>query len=231
MSYTLAMNPRTELGRRAKRLHARREIPAVLYGHGIESKAIKVQRSEFLRIYRAAGTSSLIDLTMDASTPVKALIQEVQVNPVSMEPYHIDFRQIRLDEAIVVDVPLKFIGEAPAVKELAGTLVHPIPSLQVKCLPAHLPHEIEVNLSLLKTFNDAITVGALVLPHGVAVLDDPNVMLATVTPPLSEEQLKKIEEEGKAGDVGAIKTEADEKKAAEAAKEAEEKSAAATTAT
>ena len=182
MSYALAVLPRTELGRQAKHLHARSEIPAVLYGHGIESQAIKVKRSEFLKLYRVAGTSSLIDITVDTSMPVKALIQEVQVHPVSMDPYHIDFRQVRMDEALVVDVPLKFVGESPAVKELAGTLVHPIPSVQVKCLPADLPNEIEVDLASLKTFDDAITVGTLVLPKGVAVLDDVNATIAVVMP-------------------------------------------------
>ncbi len=223
MPYPMNVASRTDLGKQAKHLHERGEIPAVVYGHGIESRAVRMARSDFLKIYRTAGTSSLIDLTVDSASSVKALIQEVQVNPISMEPYHVDFRQVRMDEALVVDVPLAFVGEAPAVKELAGTLVHPIPSVKVSCLPADLPHEIAVDLAALKTFDDAITVGTLLLPKGVKVLDDPNVTIAVVTPPLTEEQLKKMDEESKVGDVTTIKTEAEEKKEAETAKAAEEK--------
>lgn len=225
MSYALAVETRADLGKQAKHLHERGEIPAVIYGHGIEPKSVQVKRSEFLKIYRTAGMSSLIDIAVGATAPVKALIQEVQVNPVSMDPYHIDFRQIRMDEQLVVEVPITFVGESPAVKELAGTLLHPIGALKVKCLPADLPHEIEVDLAVLKTFEDSITVGSLALPKGVSVLDDANVTIAAVTPPLTEEQLKKMEAEATSGDVTAIKTEAEEKKAAEAEKEAAEKAA------
>ena len=217
---------RTGLGRRAKHIQDSGNIPAVVYGHGIEPKAVQVNRSEFRKLYRQAGTSSLIDLTVDSGSPVKALIQEIQVHPITMDPYHIDFRQIRMDEELTIDVPLKFVGESPAVKGLAGTLVHPIAEIKVKCLPADLPHEIEVDLSLLKTFDDSITVKTLNVPKGVTVLDDANVTIAMVTPPLTEEQLKKMEEEGKTADVTTIKTEAEEKKQAEEAKKAEEAAAA-----
>jgi large subunit ribosomal protein L25 len=226
MPHSIAVATRSALGRRAKHVHDTGNIPGVMYGHGIEPKPVQVSRSEFRKVYRAAGTSSLIDASLDQATPVKVLIQEVQVNPISMEPYHIDFRQIRMDEELVIDVPLKFVGEAPAVKELAGTLVHPLNEVKVKCLPADLPHEIEIDLSALKTFDDAITVGSLTIPKGVTIVGDPQATIALVTPPLTEEQLKKLEEEGKAIDVTAIKTEAEEKKAAEAAKAAEESAAA-----
>lgn len=225
MPHSIAVASRSALGRRAKHVHDTGNIPGVVYGHGIEPRAVQVARSEFRKLYRDAGTSSLIDLSLDNATSVKALIQDVQVHPISMEPYHIDFRQIRMDEELIIDVPLSFVGEAPAVKELAGTLVHPLSEVKVKCLPADLPHEIAVDLSALKTFDDAITIGSLQALKGVTFLDDANITIAVVTPPLTEEQLKKMEEEAKVGDVTAIKTEAEEKKAAEAAKAAEEAAA------
>lgn len=225
MPYAMTVASRTALGRRAKHVHDTGNIPAVVYGHGIEPKAIQVDRSEFRKIYRKAGMSSLIDLTVDAGAPVKALIQEIQVHPITMDPYHIDFRQIRMDEELVIEVPLKFVGESAAVKGLAGTLVHPIAEVKVKCLPADLPYEIEIDLSALKTFDDVITVATLNVPKGVTVLDDANITIAVVVPPLTEEQLKKMEDEGKTADVTAIKTEAEEKKSVEEAKKAEEAAA------
>lgn len=225
MPHTLAAEPRTELGRRAKQVRLSGKIPAVMYGHGLEPKAIQVKRSDFRNIYRDAGTSSLIDIAVEGEAPVKALIQDVQVHPVSLEPSHVDFHLIRMDEKVTVDVPLAFVGESKAVKELAGTLVVPKDTVEVECLPADLPREIEVDLSALDTFDDAITVGSLKLPKGVAVLDDPEEVIANVSRPLTEEELKKLEAEAAPVDVTAIKTEAEEKKATEEAKKAEEAAA------
>lgn len=221
MSYALKATIRKALGRRAKTLLETGEIPAVVYGHGVDPRSIQVNGREFHKILGTAGTSSLIDLDVDGK-PVKVLIKDVQVHPVSMEPEHIDFHQINMKEELQTEVPLKVVGESKAVKELAGTLVQSLDEIRIKCLPADLPHEIEVDISSLNTFDDAITVGALKIPSGVEVLNDPEEIVATVAAPLTEEQLKKLEE-GEQHDVSAIKTEAEEKKAAEeAAKAAEE---------
>ena len=142
-----------------------------------------------------------------------------------MDPYHIDFRQIRMDQPITVEVPLKFVGESKAVKELAGTPVFAMDTLEVKCLPANLPHEIEVDMSLITSFEDNITIGSLKLPTGVEALQDPEAVIANVSRPLTEDELKALEAASAPVDVTAIKTEAEEKKDAEAAKEAEEAAA------
>lgn len=224
MSFSLTAATRADLGRQAKKVRTAGSIPAVMYGPGTEPKAIQLGVSEFQKLYRAAGSSSLIDVAVDGATPVKVLIQEVQLNPLTMRPQHVDLRQIRMDEELTVDVPLVFEGEAPAVKELAGTLVHAYDALTVTCLPADLPHEITIDLGALKTFDDTITVADLKLPKGVTIVEDAGVTLATVVPPLTEDQLKKMEESASA-DVTAVKTEAEEKKAEEEAKKAEEAAA------
>lgn len=224
MTFALAAAPRTAIGKRVKDVRNAGRIPAVVYGHGVEPQAVSFAFSDFLKLYRSAGSSSIIDVTVEGATPIKALIQEVQMNPLTMRPQHVDLRQIRMDEELTVEVPIRFVNEAPAVKELAGTLVHAYDALTVKCLPADLPHEIEVDLSKLLTFDDVITVGDLALSKGVAVLEDASVTIASVTPPLTEDQLKKMEEEAKV-DVTAVKTEAEEKKAAEEVEKAQEAAA------
>jgi large subunit ribosomal protein L25 len=224
MTFTLTAALRTEIGKRVNAVRDAGKIPAVVYGHGIQPTSLTLGTSEFQKLYRAAGSSSLIDLTVDNAAPVKVLVQEVQLHPLTMKPQHVDFRQINMKEEFEVEVPLAFAGDAPAVKELAGTLVRAYDAVLVKCLPADLPHEIVVDLSSLKTFDDVITVADLVIPSGVTVMLDPTVSLVSVSAPLTEEQLKKMEEEG-AGDVTAVKTEAEEKKEEEEAKKAEEAAA------
>lgn len=226
MSYALAAAKRTAIGRRSHTLMDTGSIPAVLYGRGVESVPIQLQRGEFRKVYRDAGTSSLIDLALDGATPVKVIVKDVQVHPLTLDPVHVDLHQIRMDEEMTANVPLRFMGDSKAVKEFAGTLVHSLNALRVKCLPANLPSAIDVDISSLETFDDAITIGSLNLPPGVTVLEDPGTTIATVAPPLTDEQLKKLEE-AVPTDVTAIKTEAEVKKAEDEAKKAEEAAAAA----
>ncbi len=224
MSYDINATTRTALGRQSKQTLEEGLIPCVIYGHGIEPRSIQVVRGEFRKVYRQAGTSSLVDVIIDNSAPVKALIQEVQVDIVMMEPVHIDFRQIRMDEKVTVEVPLHVIGESKAVKELAGTLMVSMNEVTVECLPGDLPHEIIVDISKLATFEDSITIGSLDLGKGVESTQDATLVVAAVIRPLTEDELKKMEETTK-GDVSGIKTEAEEKKATEAAKKAADEAA------
>lgn len=220
MSITLKAASRADVGKRVKQVRTSGNVPAVIYGHGVEPRAISFGVSDFQKAYRTAGMSSLIDVAIDEKPPVKALIQEVQVHHLTMKPNHVDLREIRMDEELTVKVPLVFIGEAPAVKELAGTLNRPMDELTVRCLPANLPHELQVDLSSLKTFDDVLTIADVKLPAGVTVVEDATISIASVAPPMTEDQLKKLEEQSQ-GDVTAVKTEAEVKKAEEEAKEKE----------
>ncbi|MFA6503393.1 MAG: 50S ribosomal protein L25 [Patescibacteria group bacterium] len=191
-------------------------LKAVVYGHGLPSRTIQVSTPDFKKLYRAVKHSTLFDLDVEGEQPVKALIGEVQVNPVNMHPVHVDFRQLRMDENVTVSVPLVFVGESAAIKALGGTLIKSLDELEVECLPGDLPKEIVVDLSSLNTFEDMITIGSLSLPKGVVTTHDLNDAVATVEAPMTEEELKKMDE-AQAGDVTAIKTEAEEKKEKEAA--------------
>lgn len=221
---TLEASARTALGRRAKTVREALLIPAVMYGHGVETRTISVPFQTFRKVYSQAGTSSLVDVVIDGASPVKAIIKEVQVNPLTMSPIHIDFHQVNMTEAMTAHVPLSFTGDSLAVKALGGTLVKSLDHVEVECLPADLPHEIVVDISQLQTFDDKITIGGLKLPKGVSVTNEPEAMVAFVEAPLTEEELKKLEE-SQVGDVTAVKSEAELKKEAQAATEVAEANA------
>lgn len=221
MNYAITATPRTSLGKRSKDERAVSRVPAVVYGRGVESKSISVGRSEMVKLMKTAGYSSLIDLTVDAQAPVKVLLKEVQLDHLTMVPAHVDFYQVRMDEEITAEIPLKFAGESKAVKQDGGTLIKSLDKIEVRCLPGDLPHEIEVDLGSLNTFEDMISVGGLTLPKGVVAVTDAKLTIATVARPLTEDELKKLEESA-LGDVTTVKTEGEEKKAAEEAKKAEE---------
>lgn len=199
----------------AEPMNGREPIKAVVYGNGIPSVSLNIGASDFLHLYREVKYSSLFDLVVDDAEPVKALIQDVQVHPVTMQPIHVDFRQIRMDQPITVQIPLIFEGESEAVK-MGGTLIKNLEEVEIECLPAKLPKELVVDLSALKTYEDRISASSLQIPEGVTLHHEDDEMIATVEEPLSEEELKKLEEQ-EVGDVSAVQAEGDEKKEGEEA--------------
>lgn len=221
MTYAITAEKREQTGKRTALEQEGKRIPAILYGQGVTNQAISVGRSEFAKVYREAGSSALIDISLGADAAVKTLIKEVQVHPLTMEPIHIDFYQVRMDQEIEAQIPLNFVGESKAMKVDGGTLVKSMDEIEVRCLPANLPSSIDIDLTLLNTFDDSITIGSLKLPAGVEVLNDPELTIATVARPLTEDELKKMEE-SQIGDVTDIKAETEEKKEAREAEEAAE---------
>ncbi len=162
-------------------------VPGVLYGHGVTNQTVMVNGHELERMYRAAGESTLVDLTVDGNAPVKVLIYDVQHNPLSNALQHVDFYQVNMTEKLTTEIPLVFTGESPAVKALGGTLVTSLEEIEITCLPADLVKEITVDISSLATFADKITVSQLTIPVGIEVLTPGETAIATVAEPRAEE--------------------------------------------
>lgn len=206
---------RKETGKKVKSLRKKGIIPAVLYGPKIKSLSLEVDLKEFEKVYQAAGESSLINLEVDEKK-FSVLIHALELNVISQKPIHIDFYQPRLDEEITATIPLIFEGEAPAVKDLAGTLIKNIHEIEVKALPQDLPHSIQANIEKLKTFEDTVLVNDLIVPSGVKILKEPGEIVAQVVPPQKvEEELakpveEKVEEVEKVGEKKAAEAEGEE---------------------
>lgn len=184
----LSAKIRKELGKKVKKARKKGIIPAILYGPKTENIPLEINLKEFEKVYQQAGESSLIQLQVDKKNFL-VLIHALEIDSISQKPIHIDFYQPKLDEEITVTIPLVFEGVSPAVKELGGTLIKNIHQLEVKALPQNLPHEIKVDISALKTFEDVVTIKDLVMPQGVKILKEPNETVAFVA------ELEKVEEE------------------------------------
>ncbi|OGH94318.1 MAG: hypothetical protein A2538_00720 [Candidatus Magasanikbacteria bacterium RIFOXYD2_FULL_41_14] len=176
-----------------------------VYGVGQPNQDLVLPYKEFYKVYQKASESTLIDLQVNGTDAGKVLIQEVQSDPVSGKVVHLDLRRIDMNKSLVVNVELNFVGESPAVKSLGGTLVKSVEEVEVECLPKDLVEHIDVDLSVLKTYDDAIKVKDLPLPAGVVILS-PNAdnIVATAIPALTEEQIKAMEEENQVADVSKI---------------------------
>ena len=195
---------RQEIGRKAKQLRETGKTPAVLYGHGTENINLSFAQSEFEKVYKEAGSSTIVNLVIDGQAPVKTLIYGVQFNPVTDKLIHADLYKVNMKEEIQTEIPLSFIGISPAVADLDGNMITSKDEVEVRCLPDKLVSEIEVDISVLKTFEDSIKISDLKVPEGIELLADPDEMIAQVTAPRTEEELEEIE----------APTTADEEKAA-----------------
>lgn len=182
---------------RGKKLNKGRKsglIPAVTYGKGSEPQSLWVSALDFGRLIKKYGESVIINLSISGKNGYNVLIHELQQSPVSGNISHIDFYQVKMDEKIETEVELVFIGESPAVKEMGGVLVKSLDKVEISCLPADLPSSIEVDIANIKTFEDHIYVKDLKISKEVEVKDDPETVVALVTPPRSEEELSELEE-------------------------------------
>lgn len=204
-------------------------IPAILYGHKVANVELAISKNDFNKIYQEVGENTMIELDFDSGQKKEkrpVLVTEVQYDNLANEPIHIDFYQVRLDEKIVAEVPVHFIGEAPAVKALGGILVKSIHEIKVEALPQDLPHDFEVDLSKLENFESSIYIRDLLIPQGAKVLLPLEAVVVSVTPPRSEEEIAATKEEV-AEKVEEVKVETEEKKAEREQEKTEKKESAA----
>jgi large subunit ribosomal protein L25 len=152
-------------------------MPAVYYGRKEKSTPISILEKDFLKIWNEAGESTIISLH-GAGKDVDAIIHDVGLHPVTDKPLHADFYVIEKDRKIKVDVPLEFIGEAPAEKS-GLVIVKVLHEIEVESLPGNLPQHIEVDLTTLIDVESQILIKDLKLPSGVeASLDEDDVVVS-----------------------------------------------------
>lgn len=167
-------------------------IPAVLYGVNVENTSIEVDPKSLEKTLEEAGESTLVDLELDKKK-YKVLVHDLQRDPLRNKITHVDFYQPDLKETVEVEVPLIFVGEAPAIK-LGGTLIKNLSEIEVKALPSDLPHNIEVDISGLTELDSEITIKDLILPKGVKVMREDDEVVAIISP-IQEEKEETVNEE------------------------------------
>ncbi len=193
---TLAAAHREVTGKAVNRLRKEGRLPAVVFGHGVESANVSVDTHEFEQLRKHTGANALVDLSVDGKKAKPVLVQHVQVHPVNRRPLHVDLFAVRMTEELTVDVPLVATGDAEAVSVHGGTLLHPTETVRVKALPDHLPQSIEYSIESLVDFDRSIKVADLEIPGDVTLLTDPEEIVATVQRPRIEVEEAPVAAEG-----------------------------------
>ncbi|MDP1690336.1 MAG: 50S ribosomal protein L25 [bacterium] len=175
-------------------------IPAVVYGAHHSSMPITVVAGAFEKILREAGEATIVSLE-GIGEPLPTLIHEVDLDPLTNRPRHVDFYAVTKGEKVEVAIPLVFVGTSPAV-EAGANLVKVLHEIEVEADPMNLPHDIKVELALLKVINDQIHVSDLVFPEGVEFTGEPEEVVALV-----QEVVEEKEEVVAPADISAIEVE------------------------
>jgi large subunit ribosomal protein L25 len=192
----LRSEARTTFGKKVKHLRAENLIPAVVYGPDMDSQAIQIDERGLFKVLQEVGSTALINLFVDdAKEPHLVLAREIQRDSLTGRTMHVDFYEVRLTEKVRTMPRLVFVGESPAASSGLGVLIHGMTSVEVECLPTELISSITVDVSVLETLDDVITVADLPVPDSVTVMAEPHEMVASVVPTRMEVVEEEVEEE------------------------------------
>ena len=163
---TLEVSDRSLRKKKVEKLRRQGLIPGIIHGKDFEPLHVQVDERAFEQVYKKSHGTSLVNLKLDGKT-IQVLIHTIQKDKLSHAVLHVEFLKIDLNRQVTVDVPLVFVGESIGEKEGKGKVTHEETSINLKCSPAHIPHEIVVDISVIKDKHDVIHASDLTLPEGV----------------------------------------------------------------
>ncbi|HLD46617.1 MAG TPA: 50S ribosomal protein L25 [Desulfobaccales bacterium] len=173
---------REALGRKVKALRRAGKLPAVLYGHGIESTPVVLDAHEAGLKLSHLTSSSLMMIDLDGKQ-YPSLVREKQKDYLKNRLLHVDFQVISMTEKVTTKVGIELTGTAPAVKEFSAVIVTVLNELEVECMPQDLPERVVIDISGLAEVGAAIHVRDVVISDRVKILDDPaeTIVVASAT--------------------------------------------------
>ena len=176
----------------ARKLRLENKVPAVLYHSGVEGTSLSVEKNE---LYKALKTGQFIFEIKVGDKEQFVLVKEVQYHPVTDEIIHVDFQQVKEDQKISLEVPLRTEGESEGVK-LGGILVQLLNVVTINCKPSNVPEALSVDVSDLE-MNSSLFVKDIILPDDVEMVTAEDIAVVSVQEPKKEEEVvEEVSEEG-----------------------------------
>ena len=185
----------------SRRLRENGLVPGVLYGNGGQAHPFCIEERELRRVLTGDhGLHAILDVVLEGQQKAHhAVLKEYQLDPTRARLLHIDLQEVRLDQAIHTQVVVELVGESEGVKE-GGVLSQVNREVNVEALPMEVPDRLELDVSSM-VIGDTLRVSDLRVPEGVKLLDDPETVLASVTPPTKIEEPEVVEEELEEGEL------------------------------
>ncbi len=194
----LEVHSRDSIGKNAnRRLRAGGEVPAVVYGGGLDPASIRVQERKVEEILKSGRGGNTVFLLQLHGTDKKrhAMIRELQTDALTGEMIHIDFQRILMDQKVKIMVPIELDGEAEGVKTEGGLIEFVTRDVEVECLPNQIPQSIVLDVTPLHV-GQHVEAGDLDLPEGVELVVDPERVIVSLTArKAAEEETEETEDD------------------------------------
>ncbi|MEK7672944.1 MAG: 50S ribosomal protein L25 [Patescibacteria group bacterium] len=172
---------------KAKNLRKTGLLPAEYYGKGVKNKSLQMDYQVFRKLFRTAGKNTILELDVDGKEKINVLVHDVQFNPVTDLMNHVEFINVRMDEVIYTKIPVKFIGQSKAVKDLGGILSYNLKELEISCLPKDLIPFIEVSVAPVTDFHTNVKVKDLEAPANITIETPGHEVVVSAVAPREEE--------------------------------------------
>ncbi|MGB4593629.1 MAG: 50S ribosomal protein L25 [Coriobacteriia bacterium] len=195
MTETIEINAevRTLVGKSSRTLGAQGKLPAVVYGVGVDSKAITIDRHKFEQIALHTGIgATLFKLSIDGHKPLNVMVKDVSHDPTKGTIQHVDFWAIKMTQTITTVIPINYVGDSVGEKA-GGVLLHELREVHIESLPTHLPEHIDVDVSDLEV-GMSLHIRDLAALEGVTFMDDPDTIICAVTAPTKAIEEEAVEE-------------------------------------
>lgn len=198
----LSATVREVTGKSSHKLAPEGLVPAVVYGPKIDTMSLALNRHDFeLFMHGSTVGSTLIDLNVEGQAKtISVIIKEIKRDELKGTIQHVDFWAVDMGHSLQTAVPITFVGSAEG-ERAGGVVMHSLRELKVEARPKDLPEHIEVDLSALGV-GDSLTVADLSAPKGVTFLDEPETVVASVTPPTVEAEPELEEAAAEVPEVG-----------------------------
>ncbi|MDQ0163414.1 50S ribosomal protein L25/general stress protein Ctc [Aeribacillus alveayuensis] len=179
-----------------RKIREQDRIPAILYGKDLESKAISIDRVEFIKSLREQGRNAVFNMKLDDEEHA-VMVNEIQRDPLKDDIIHVDFYAINMESKVEVEVNVQLTGQAQGIKD-GGVLQQPLHQVKLRAKPAEIPTAIEVDISTLGV-NEALHVKDIQTNGKYEILNEPEEVIVTILPPKQEEEINSGEkqEQGK----------------------------------
>jgi large subunit ribosomal protein L25 len=191
----LQVATRTATGKGAARtLRREGKVPGVIYGHGREAEAVAIDTLALQKtLIGISAATTILDVAIDGRTPVKALIREIQRHSLRpAEIIHLDLYEVRSDEEITLQIPIRLTGIPDGVRNFGGVLDHVLRELEIEVLPSDIPDHVDMDVTAL-TIGHSLFVRDLKVEKA-RILNDPDTPICTVVAPRTEEAPAPVEE-------------------------------------
>lgn len=200
----IELDPRELMGKKVGRLRRAGIVPVHLYGPGMEPRALQCQASRLIQVLAKAGGATPIHITISGESGNHlAFAREIQWDPRRDDLLHVDLLAADVSRPVTAQVPINLVGESAGARNISGTIMQQLRTVDIQALPLEMPGQIEFDISVMEEPDSVIRVSDLAIPGNATLLSDPEDLVVRIELPRVAEEVVGVGEEGEEGLEGA----------------------------